>query len=143
MKSSLHSKVLAGVFSLFALPLAFAGDASQKFAKMDTNGDGQISRSEFLAGANQKFATMDANRDGVITAAELETKKSSTHGDKHRDDMSASSQLKLMDQNADGQVTTAEHNAHVEAVFAKMDTNQDGSLSKDELESGHEMKKKH
>ncbi|WP_421792228.1 EF-hand domain-containing protein [Hyphobacterium sp.] len=38
----------------------------------DTNGDGQISREEFLGGENRIFERLDANNDSVITPDELD-----------------------------------------------------------------------
>jgi len=42
--------------------------AEWKLKTMDTNGDGQVSRDEYLAEAKQRFAQMDRNGDGVLTA---------------------------------------------------------------------------
>jgi Ca2+-binding EF-hand superfamily protein len=38
---------------------------------LDKDGDGRISRDEFVAGPNPLFDRADANRDGVIDATEL------------------------------------------------------------------------
>lgn len=38
--------------------------------KGDTNGDGMISKDEFMAKAEERFATMDANGDGKIEREE-------------------------------------------------------------------------
>jgi hypothetical protein len=40
------------------------------FARLDTNGDGVIDRSEFRAQAERRFEMMDTNKDGKIDAAE-------------------------------------------------------------------------
>lgn len=37
----------------------------------DINGDGQVSRDEFMARTDQWYATMDRNRDGTITIADF------------------------------------------------------------------------
>lgn len=37
----------------------------------DANGDGKISREEFLARAAARFDRLDANKDGVLTAEEM------------------------------------------------------------------------
>ena len=39
--------------------------------RVDANGDGTVSRDEFLAAARQRFAKMDANADGFISADEI------------------------------------------------------------------------
>jgi len=44
------------------------GEGMMKMA--DTNGDGAISKSEFMAAAMKRFDTMDANHDGQVTKAE-------------------------------------------------------------------------
>ena len=40
------------------------------FAKVDTDGSGTISKSEFLAKAEEKFGKIDSNGDGEITKDE-------------------------------------------------------------------------
>ena len=42
----------------------------QKIKETDTNGDGSISKAEFLAKAEKRFAKMDQNGDGQITPEE-------------------------------------------------------------------------
>jgi Ca2+-binding EF-hand superfamily protein len=37
----------------------------------DANGDGKVSRDEFLARAAARFDSLDANKDGVLTADEM------------------------------------------------------------------------
>ena len=135
-----HSRLLVCSLSLFVLPVAFAKDMDKKFAKLDTNNDGLISRAEHTAGAQQMFAELDANRDGAVTAAEMDAKKDTKRSG--HEELSASEKIKEIDQNGDGRLTSAEHSTGSAAKFDKMDTNQDGSLSKTELEAGHKMKKK-
>ena len=42
-----------------------------KMKKMDTDGDGTISKDEFMAHAEKKFSKKDANGDGVLSADEM------------------------------------------------------------------------
>lgn len=56
--------------------LAETGDHKGKmFEKHDTNGDGVISKEEFLSHAEEKFGKMDADGNGEITKAEGEAAK--------------------------------------------------------------------
>ena len=48
----------------------------QRFARMDDNTDGQITKKEFEAQiANERFVHMDANRDGMISKTEFKAAK--------------------------------------------------------------------
>lgn len=58
---------------LLIFPSAFADEHGGKngmFGKHDTNGDGTISKAEFLSHAEERFAKMDANGDGSISKEE-------------------------------------------------------------------------
>lgn len=46
-----------------------------RFAMTDTNGDNQISKTEFMAVAEKRFAKMDKNGDGVLTKDEMKRRK--------------------------------------------------------------------
>ena len=50
-----------------------------KMKKMDTDGDGVVSKDEFMAYAEKKFARKDKNGDGVISVDEMKRKKK--HGE--------------------------------------------------------------
>lgn len=83
--------------------------------KLDTDGDGRISRAE--AAAQPKFAEhfdrADGNRDGYVVRSELRAS-----AEKRR---------------AEGM---ARHRAHFEARFTAADTNRDGKLSRAEVDAG-------
>lgn len=59
---------------LMSAPVVFAdhhgGGKGKLFEKHDTNGDGVISKSEFLAKAEERFAKMDADGNGEISKEE-------------------------------------------------------------------------
>lgn len=46
---------------------------SEMFKRMDTNGDGVISKQEFMEQAEKRFKRLDANGDGQITREEIES----------------------------------------------------------------------
>ena len=50
------------------------------FKRMDTNGDGKVSRAEALAAAEAVFARADANGDGFITQEEVAAARKSHRG---------------------------------------------------------------
>lgn len=43
---------------------------TEMFGKWDTNGDGTITREEFMAAHDAKFTKMDTNNDGTVSAEE-------------------------------------------------------------------------
>ncbi len=43
----------------------------QMMQQMDTDGDGSVSKAEFLAGAEARFTKMDKNGDGVLTKDDM------------------------------------------------------------------------
>lgn len=66
----------------------------EKFKKADSNGDGQISESEFMARAKEKFQKIDADGNGQITKEEkramhekMREKWKGRHGRHHGGDM--------------------------------------------------------
>jgi len=93
--------------------------------RADTNGDGMISRAEFMAQADARFARMDKNGDGVITADEMGGMASRGPG----------GGLMAADTNHDGKISRAEFEAQAAAHFAKLDANGDGQISPDEMKA--------
>lgn len=109
--------------------------------KMDTDGDGSVSRDEFLAHHKSRYAKMDTDGDGVISdeekAAAKEARKAKR--EEHRAKMKERRKQhheKMMtryDANKDGKLDASEREAMASDHFAKMDKNGDGVLSADEL----------
>ena len=61
--------------ALVAMPLAFAGQHGKQaheamFKKMDSNGDGKVTRVEHTAGAKLMFTKADTNKDNALTLEE-------------------------------------------------------------------------
>jgi Ca2+-binding EF-hand superfamily protein len=124
-------------------PAALAGKSADKhFKKMDTDGDGKISRAEHAAGAKKMFAQCDVNRDGIVTAAEMDSAMAAEGEKPGKHDKTSAEKIQIIDQNGDGQLTASEHEAGSEKMFAKMDKDGDGSLSKDECDEGMKAMKK-
>lgn len=144
--------ILAGGLALVVLPGAFAGhpvgsEPYTMFKSMDTDGDGKLTRAEYVAGSKQLFADMDTDRDGQVTVAEMtalyamKTGQPAKAGEPTAGEMAAQI-IKLNDTNKDGRLSADEHAAGDEAMFIKLDTNKDGWLSESECEAGKKMMKK-
>jgi hypothetical protein len=96
--------------------------AERMLARVDTNGDGLISRAEHRAAAEARFARMDANNNGVIDPEERRGPRMGKRGG------GAGAMLRGADTNRDGAVSRAEYDAAMAQRFAKLDTNRDGKL---------------
>ena len=74
-KPQLVAATLAGVLvTVAAGGIAFAGmvhGGLGRFARADANGDGTITRAEWIAAANARFDKLDANHDGKLIVGEI------------------------------------------------------------------------
>jgi Ca2+-binding EF-hand superfamily protein len=142
MNTSKRALTLACSLAILALPAFAGGDSDKHFKKMDTDGDGKITRAEHAAGAKLMFSQCDANSDGVVTAAEMDTAMAAQGEKPGKHDKTSAEKIQMIDQNADGRLTVAEHEAGSEKMFAMMDKNADGALSKDECDESKKALKK-
>jgi len=121
--------------SLIASPAAAqrrgGGDGAAAFEKADANGDGVVTRSEFLKSRSARFDTLDRNDDGVVSEADF------CRLLKFRPEAGERLQRLIAeaDANRDGKVTRAEMDAAPIPVFDLADTNKDGKVDKVELET--------
>jgi hypothetical protein len=123
-----------GVVCGVALPRAAIAD-EPSFESMDTNGDGRLSPDEHAAVAARMFATIDANGDGRLTASEMAAGYQKATGEK-MSATTAAETIKPIDTNGDGVLSAAEHAAAARSMFARMDSNHDGYLSRAEVKGG-------
>lgn len=112
--------------------------------KLDTNGDGAISKAEVEAAKAAKFAEADANGDGSLTMAELEAFHEAERESK-REEMKRR-MFARADANSDGVISIDEFEMRGrggENMFERVDANDDGILSAEELEEmkGHHGKR--
>ena len=110
---------------------------AQIFAKIDTNGDGQISKAEFAA--MHEGHEMHEGHGGPI-GDHMGGPKGGPMGDRHGRHGGHFGPMmgKMADTNHDGVITRAEFDAGVEAHFARVDTNGDGTISPEERKAAHE-----
>ena len=130
------AKYLLPVAGVLAWSVGLA--ALSGFDAMDADQDGKITPREHATAAERMFKTMDADRDGKVTAAEMDAAHEKISGEKAgAQDLGAAEKIKFVDRNGDGVLTAKEHKRASRAMFRKMDTDKDGSLSKAEFDAGH------
>ena len=117
------------------------GAAKQaRHAKVDTNGDGVIDRSEAAANPRmaQHFEKLDTNRDGRITADE-KPQRGMRDG---KGDGQRAERMAQLDANQDGRFSREEMagNQRVMQNFGAIDANADGALTREEM---HAYRKAH
>ncbi len=91
---------------------AFPNAPAEQLARVDSDGDGKVSRAEYRAWMGRGFRAMDVNGDGVLQPQELPPGTSFRRGQA---------------------LTLAEHEARVNARFDLQDVDGDGFLDVQEL----------
>jgi len=113
---------------------------AESFVKrLDTAGNGFVTKDEYLAAAQNRFARMDSNGDGKLTPDELASSREN-HGGKHGKSGGAHAafdqkHFDKLDANHDGVVSKDEFLASASAKFAQFDTAGDGKVTAAEIES--------
>jgi Ca2+-binding EF-hand superfamily protein len=97
----------------------------------DTNKDGAVTLDEALAAADKRFAGLDRNKDGVIDAADRDALRTETV------DYRVKRFIHYFGADADGKVTKEQFAAKAKERFARMDLNNDGTVSRDERPGWH------
>lgn len=118
-----------------------------RFDAIDTDDDGKISKSEYMAHCEKNFQLLDTNGDGVLTKREaqqnvmelmMEAKKKAIE--------KAEIHFNKIDINKDGRISLDEwksalpNEPRAEEWFAAVDSNGDGFLTKEELQESVERK---
>ncbi|BBM84761.1 EF-hand domain-containing protein [Candidatus Uabimicrobium amorphum] len=113
--------------------LCYAQNARvDRFFKLnDTNGDGQVTQEE-LKDANA-FNILDKNGDGVITRNEIDPNAPASEAQQQEDQKNKKGKMFIrFDINSDGKISKEEWPGN-QQVFNKLDENQDGFLTKNEV----------
>jgi len=134
----LKHTLIAITAMLIAAPALAAG---QSGAKLDANGDGKVTQSEFQAGRSAQMLALDADRDGKLSRAEFATLREEQAKAKRQ--RRADRMWAHLDTDKDGALSRSEMDGLLSQRFKRMDTDKDGTLSAAELKSGkHRMKVK-
>ena len=118
--------------SSFAYPKQKSQGAhlSKFINKFDTNSDNQVTKAEFDIAMEQRFKKMDADGNGVVSREEFKKNTKASHKKYNK------KKKAKMDTNNDGRISKQEYleakNRWAEKKFAKLDKNTDGFLSEQE-----------
>ena len=110
--------------------------AQHMVRRLDTAGNGYVTRDEFLAAAGARFDAMDTSHSGKLTAQEIAASPKM----RRRDEFAAQRELRRMGAGANGSVTLDQYVAAAAARFAKLDANGDGFIEAGEV-TGHRWAK--
>lgn len=135
-----HASLLAALLlGLAPLSAAQAGNAPSQdmpgqriLQRIDTNGDGAISKDEIMSARERIFKRLDRNGDGVIDEKEIETARQAIADRAAATEARLGTRWRRMDRNGDGKVTEEEFQAST-PLFDLADRNGDGKLSADEI----------
>ncbi|WP_422055278.1 hypothetical protein [Sphingomonas sp.] len=120
------------------------GMGERMLARVDTNGDGLISKAENRAMVEARFARMDADKDGTVEAGEGRKgwgKRGEGRGGKAKGmhgGRAGGAGMMMADTNKDGAISKAEFDAMSAQRFAKLDTNSDGKIDAAEMQAQRE-----
>lgn len=101
--------------------------AAEMFTKMDANRDGTLNQADRAARHAAMFARLDADKDGAISKAELEARHRE-HGGKWRDKAARPGKPALTD---------AQKAERRDRMFARLDTDGNGTVSRAEFDAVH------
>lgn len=104
-----------------------------KLARLDSDGDGSISKEEFIAPrikqVEKKFLKLDKNKDGKLTAGEFPKKK-----------IQHSALFENIDANKDGKISNEEKDAALERLFKRLDQDKNQMVTEKEIKEGRQNK---
>jgi Ca2+-binding EF-hand superfamily protein len=116
----------------------------------DLNKDGVIDQTEFQTTRDKWFTELDTSKDGFVTADELKTFGDKMHAEwsqKHGDQADqkpggkhgnfSERILKRVDTDQDGKISKTEFDAGGAKLFARFDDNSDGKIASDEMPQRH------
>ncbi|MBZ9887376.1 signal transduction protein [Mesorhizobium sp. M7A.F.Ca.US.006.04.2.1] len=110
--------------------------------RIDTNGDGAISKDEMTAARERLFRKLDRNGDGVIDEKEMESARQAIKDRAEVAQARLGSRWRRMDANGDGKVSEQEFASSM-PLFDLADRDGDGKLSADEIASVRKLIAEH
>jgi len=108
--------------------------AADRFAKMDKNKDGRLSKTEVKM-PPARFQKLDTNKDGALTPAELAA-GAKERADKREHKGNGHGMWAQLDANQDGKLTEQEATAAADRMFDRADADRNGVLTREEIQRG-------
>lgn len=119
--------LLAGATAALVAAVAMAAPGGDRFAKLDADGNGSVTRAEIDARTAERFVRLDGDRDGFVTKTEMTT---------HHEAMKAKRAERAAKRSGDHAKHRAEHAGKRGDHFARRDVDNDGRLSLAEFQAG-------
>ncbi len=107
----------------------------ERFAQLDADKDGKVTKAEAEAAQAARFAEIDTNKNGVLETAEL-TAHHQTKRTKHMAERFAS-----LDTDGNGTLSLSEVPPFMADRFETVDANGDGAVTAEEMKAAHEALK--
>ena len=103
----------------------------ERLIEADTDGDGNVTKAEIKANQEANLIKYDTSNDGQLSLEEYKPLWIDRH---NRRIVGA---FQALDANGNGQVSDAEYKRVFNSIVARMDRNEDGVISKDDLKRRH------
>jgi Ca2+-binding EF-hand superfamily protein len=140
--------LLSGNYSFAQAPSERGERLAAKFDTIDTDNDGKISHDEYMANCEERFKLLDTNNDGFLTKEEARGAAAQKREEAKQKAMEkAKMRFDQIDADKDGKISLDEWKAAhpdkpmAEEWFTAADTNGDGFLTKEEMQSSREQKR--
>jgi EF hand len=148
--------LLVGATASLVAAVAMAAPGSDRFAKLDADGNGSVTRAEIDARTADRFAKLDGDRDGFVTKAEMtahheamkakRAERAAKHGGdnakhaEHRAERAGErgDYFARRDADNDGRLSLAEFQAGGAKRFERLDSDKNGTVTRDEMAKARE-----
>lgn len=137
MKTLAIIALMAGTATVGAAGLAAAqphhGGMANMMERLDTNGDGQITKEEAEAAKAARFAEADTNGDGGLSMAEMQAFHAAEKA--RRMETMRQRMFEKADADGNGVISADEFEARGAPMFDRMDADGDGVITAEEMQA--------